>query len=66
MGGASETANREDQRRTVSAELLGVPPRQAFTWLKAIVEQGALTKTKRPVRYATKILEKQNRLPKKT
>jgi len=42
------------------AELLGVPPRQASMWLKALVEQGALTKTKRPVRYAARILEKQN------
>jgi len=41
------------------AELLGVPPRQASTWLKALVDQGALTKTKRPVRYAARIIEKQ-------
>jgi predicted Rossmann fold nucleotide-binding protein DprA/Smf involved in DNA uptake len=34
------------------ADLLGVPPRQAATWLKAFVEQGVLAKTKRPVRYA--------------
>lgn len=33
------------------AELLGVSSKQASTWLKALVEQGALTMMKRPARY---------------
>jgi DNA processing protein len=33
------------------AELLGVPPKQASTWLKTLVEQRALTMMKRPTRY---------------
>jgi DNA processing protein len=36
------------------AALLGVPEGQASKWLKLLVEQGALTKTKRPVRYAAR------------
>jgi DNA processing protein len=33
------------------AEALNVHPKQAAMWLRALVEQGALTKKKRPVRY---------------
>ena len=33
------------------AELLGVPSKQASTWLKALVKQRALTMMKRPTRY---------------